>query len=58
MEKNDKEILIIDVSGYLKSLKPKYRGGCPRTFTEELRAAIIELAQIPPKTLGLPFTGG
>lgn len=38
------------------SLKPRYGGGRPRTFTEEQRADIIELAQIPPKTLGLPFT--
>ncbi|HHY66025.1 MAG TPA: helix-turn-helix domain-containing protein [Alicyclobacillus sp.] len=38
------------------ALKPRYRGGRPRTFTEEQRAAIIELAQIPPNTLDLPFT--
>ena len=39
-----------------KSLKPCYGGGRPRTFTDEQRAAIIELAQVPPKILGLPFT--
>ncbi|WP_123809287.1 helix-turn-helix domain-containing protein [Kyrpidia tusciae] len=39
-----------------EALKPRYKGGRPRTFTEEQRAAIIELAQIPPNTLGLPFT--
>ncbi|MFC4768419.1 helix-turn-helix domain-containing protein, partial [Effusibacillus consociatus] len=40
----------------LDALKPQYGGGRPRTFTEEQRADIVELAQIPPKTLGLPFT--
>ncbi|MBW4084559.1 helix-turn-helix domain-containing protein [Paenibacillus sp. S150] len=38
------------------SLKPNYGGGRPPTFTEEQRADIIELAQIPPKVLGYPFT--
>lgn len=40
----------------MASLKPNYGGGRPPTFTEEQRADIIELAQIPPKVLGLPFT--
>jgi transposase len=42
--------------GGFASLKPRYSGGRPRTFTQEKRADIIELAQIPPRTLGLPFT--
>lgn len=37
------------------SLKPRYGGGRPRTFTQEQRADMVELAQIPPKTLGLPL---
>ena len=40
----------------LESLRRKYGGGRPPTFTAEQRAAIIELAQIPSKMLGLPFT--
>lgn len=40
----------------MKSLHPRYGGGRPRTFTPEQRAEIIELAQIPPRVLGLPFT--
>jgi transposase len=40
----------------MASLKPNFGGGRPRTFTEEQRADIVELAQIPPKVLGLPFT--
>ncbi|ATY86015.1 hypothetical protein CVV65_14665 [Kyrpidia spormannii] len=40
----------------LEDLRPRYRGGRLWTFTEEQRVAIIELAQIPPNTLGLPFT--
>ncbi|MDG0793998.1 helix-turn-helix domain-containing protein [Cohnella ginsengisoli] len=32
----------------MASLKPNYGGGRPPTFTEEQRADIIELAQIPP----------
>ncbi|MBW4082994.1 helix-turn-helix domain-containing protein [Paenibacillus sp. S150] len=40
----------------MASLKPNYGGGRPPTFTEEQRADIIELAQIPPKVLGYPFT--
>ncbi|QSO52996.1 helix-turn-helix domain containing protein [Alicyclobacillus curvatus] len=38
------------------SLKPRYGGGRPRTLTQEQRADIVDLAEIPPKTLGLPFT--
>ncbi|MFD1676016.1 helix-turn-helix domain-containing protein [Alicyclobacillus fodiniaquatilis] len=48
-------IQVFDEDGF-KSLKPRYGGGRPRTFTDEQRADIIELAQIPPKVLGLPFT--
>lgn len=40
----------------MASLKPNYGGGRPPTFTEEQRADIIELAQIPPKVFGYPFT--
>lgn len=40
----------------LECLKPKYCGGRPITFTPEQRSDIIELAQIPPNVLGLPFT--
>lgn len=40
----------------MASLKPNYGGGRPPTFTEEQRADIAELAQIPPKVLGYPFT--
>lgn len=40
----------------MEAIKPRYNGGRPRTFTPEQRAEIIELAQIPPKTIGLPFT--
>lgn len=40
----------------LECLKPKYCGGRPFTFTPEQRSDIIELAQIPPNILGLPFT--
>ncbi|MEC0172726.1 helix-turn-helix domain-containing protein [Paenibacillus graminis] len=40
----------------MASLQPKYGGGQPPTFTEEERADIIELAQIPPKVAGYPFT--
>jgi transposase len=38
------------------SLKPKKPGGKEPTFTEEQQAEIIELALMPPKLLGLPFT--
>ncbi|WP_339373156.1 helix-turn-helix domain-containing protein, partial [Paenibacillus elgii] len=38
------------------SLKPNYGGGRPPTFTAEQREAIIDLAQIPPHTIGYPFT--
>jgi transposase len=48
-------IRAFDEDGF-QSLKPRYGGGRPRTFTEEQRADITELAQIPPKALGLPFT--
>ncbi|WP_206093784.1 helix-turn-helix domain-containing protein [Paludifilum halophilum] len=40
----------------MKSLHPCHGGGRPRTFTPEQRVDIIELAQIPPKALGMPFT--
>jgi transposase len=40
----------------LPSLKPKYCGGRPPTITPEERSKIIELAQIPPKVAGYPFT--
>lgn len=40
----------------MASLKPNYGGGRPPTFTEEQRAGIVELAQIPPQVIGLPFT--
>ena len=40
----------------MASIPPQYRGGRPPTFGPEDRARIVELAQIPPKTLGLPFT--
>lgn len=40
----------------MASLKPNFGGGRPPTFTEEQRADIVELAQIPPKVLGFPFT--
>lgn len=39
-----------------RSLKPKKPGGKEPTFTEEQQAEIIELALMPPKLLGLPFT--
>lgn len=48
-------IRAFDENGFA-SLKPRYGGGRPRTFTEEQRADIVELAQIPPKVLGMPFT--
>lgn len=38
------------------TIQPQYNGGRPRTFTPEQRADIIELAQIPPKVLGMPLT--
>ena len=38
------------------ALQPRYGGGRPRTFSDEERAGIVELAQTPPKALGLPFT--
>jgi transposase len=40
----------------MDAIQPRYNGGRPRTFTPEQRADIIELAQIPPKVLGMPFT--
>jgi transposase len=40
----------------MDSLKPNYGGGRPPTFTTEQREAIIDLAQIPPHTMGYPFT--
>ncbi|WP_054977502.1 helix-turn-helix domain-containing protein [Paenibacillus sp. A3] len=40
----------------LDCLKPNYRGGRPATFSKEERSLIIELAQIPPQTIGLPFS--
>ncbi|WP_050900528.1 helix-turn-helix domain-containing protein [Paenibacillus elgii] len=40
----------------IDSLKPNYGGGRPPTFTAEQREAIIDLAQIPPHTIGYPFT--
>ncbi|GGH35209.1 helix-turn-helix domain-containing protein [Paenibacillus segetis] len=40
----------------LPSLKPKYGGGRPPTFTSKNVGEIIELAQIPPKVAGYPFT--
>lgn len=40
----------------LPSLKPKYGGRRPSTFTLEERSEIIELTQIPPKVAGYPFT--
>lgn len=40
----------------MEAIRPRYNGGRPRTFTPEQRADIIELAQIPPKVLGMPFT--
>lgn len=40
----------------LDSLKPKKPGGKEPIFTEEHKAEIIELALMPPKMLGLPFT--
>lgn len=39
----------------MDSLKPNYGGGRPPTFTEEQRERIIDLAQIPPHTIGYPF---
>lgn len=40
----------------LDCLKPNYRGGRPATFSKEERSLIIELAQIPPQTIGFPFS--
>lgn len=40
----------------LESLKPKKPGGKEPTFTEEQQAEIIELALMPPRIIGLPFT--
>ncbi|TYA12186.1 helix-turn-helix domain-containing protein [Paenibacillus faecis] len=40
----------------MDSLKPRYCGGRPQTFTAEQRAKITELAQIPPQSAGYPFT--
>lgn len=40
----------------LASLKPRYCGGRPPTFSPQERSRIIELAQIPPQTAGYPFT--
>lgn len=40
----------------LESMKPKKPGGKDPIFTEEHEAEIIELALMPPKMLGLPFT--
>jgi transposase len=41
----------------IECIYPRYRGGRPPTFSSEDRVRIVELAQTPPKTLGLPFTG-
>ncbi|MCW2279014.1 helix-turn-helix domain-containing protein [Heliophilum fasciatum] len=38
------------------SLKPNYGGGRKPTFTEEQRSMIIQLAQMPPRAAGMPFT--
>ncbi|WP_207732437.1 helix-turn-helix domain-containing protein [Heliobacterium chlorum] len=38
------------------SLKPNYGGGRKPTFTEEQRSLLIELSQMPPKIVGMPFT--
>jgi len=37
------------------SLQPKYGGGRPRTFTDEIRKQLANLATSRPKDLGLPF---
>ncbi|WP_411829801.1 helix-turn-helix domain-containing protein [Paenibacillus ehimensis] len=40
----------------LDCLKPNYRGGRPTTFSKEEWSLIIELTQISPQTIGLPFS--
>ena len=40
----------------MDAIQPRYNGGCPRTFTPEQRADIIELAHCLAKVLGMPFT--
>lgn len=45
----------------LRSLNPRYNGpkqrsGESRTFAEEEKAAIVQLAQMPPQIVGYPFT--
>lgn len=38
-----------------EALKPRYGGGRPRTFTQEVRRQLAELATSRPGDLGLPF---
>lgn len=40
----------------LDSLKPRYGGGRPPTFTPEQRSALVELALTPPQIAGFPWT--
>jgi transposase len=41
--------------GGLGALRPKKSGSSNPKFTEEEKASVAELAQIPPKVLGYPF---
>lgn len=43
-------------AGSLESLKPRYSGGRPVTFTPEQRSALVELALTPPQFAGFPWT--
>jgi len=40
----------------ISGLAPNYRGGRPLTFTEEQRAAVVELAECRPCDLGYPLS--
>lgn len=40
----------------MDALRPKWRGGRPRTITEDMRERIVEVAKTAPQIVGEPFT--
>ncbi len=50
-----REIIRMFNQGGLLAVRPKKSGSSNPKFTEEERASVAELAQIPPKVLGYPF---
>jgi len=40
----------------INGIRPDYQGGCPPTFNERQRRAVVELAESRPKDLGYPLS--